>query len=89
LCTAENSYAGERSYKTGLPLSYNFEEHLYFKISIIISNLVNVLKPNQTVDGIFNLCVFIMLLFLDVLLSRARVKAIKQPMNTRTWVYSG
>jgi len=30
--TAENSYAGEKSYKTGLPLSYKFEEqNVYFK----------------------------------------------------------
>jgi len=26
MSTAENSYAGERSYKTGLPLSLKFEE---------------------------------------------------------------
>jgi len=39
---AENSYAGERSSKTGLPLSHKKNITIYNK-KIIISNLVNVL----------------------------------------------
>jgi len=41
---AENSYAGERSYETGLRLSEKFvEQNYYKKMKLnIISNLVNV-----------------------------------------------
>jgi len=39
---AENSYAGERSSKTGLPLSHK-KTTLIFTIKIIIYNLLNVL----------------------------------------------